>query len=94
MAIKKIQKYHPNIDMEPLFEWDSEGEQTLKALPFVIDWFGRVDAAVAGDQDREDYHIENRKLSAIFQFAKGMPLMFVPETHIKVYNRKRKRGIA
>ena len=25
--------------MKPLFEWDSDGEQTLKALPHVVDWF-------------------------------------------------------
>ena len=81
--------------MKPLFEWDADGEQTLKALPFVIDWFGRAEEAVAGDQDREDYHVEEKKLSAIFQFAKAMPLLFVPETHIiNIYGRKRKRGTA
>ena len=42
VAIKKILMYHPNIDMEPLFELDSEGEWTLKALPHVIDWFERA----------------------------------------------------
>ena len=46
VAIRKILRYHPNIDMEPFFEWDleeeEEGEQTLKALPFVIDWFERA----------------------------------------------------
>ena len=115
VAIKKILKYHPNIDMEPLFEWDVDREQTLKALPFVIDWFERAGLAVAdgrgsvndedsnsdnddGDdeeEEQEDYQIEQKKLSAIFEFAKAMPLMFVPATHIKVNDstRKRKRGI-
>ena len=38
VAIKKILKYHPNIDMEPFFEWNmkGEGEPDLKALPFII----------------------------------------------------------
>ena len=92
--MKKILKYHPNIDMSPLFEWDLDGEQTLKALPYVVDWFERAEEAVAGDEDREDYQIEKKKLSAIFQFAKAMPLLCVPETHIKVHSRKRKQGTA
>ena len=41
-AIKKILKYHPNIDMSPLYGWDSEGEWTLKALPYVINSFERA----------------------------------------------------
>ena len=79
--------------MEPLFEWDADGEQTLKALPFVIDWFGRAEEAVAGAEEWEGYMIEQKKLSAIFQFAKAMPLMLVPASRIKVDDKKRKRGI-
>ena len=91
VAIRKILQYHPNIDMKPLFEWDAEGEQTLKALPYVIDWFDRAEVAVA-DYDREKtYRVEERKLSAIHQFATAMPLLFVPTSHIKVDNKKRKR---
>ena len=94
VAIKKILRYHPNIDMVPLFEWgmEEEGEQTLKALPFVFDWFERAEEAVdekdnsdsdddssESDDDNEeekDYQIAERKLSAIFQFSKAMPLLF------------------
>ena len=93
VAIRKILKYHPNIDMKPLFEWDADGEQTLKALPYVIDWFEKAKEAVSGD-DGGDYNIEERQLSAIFQFAKAMPLLFVPISCIKVNdhrNNKRKR---
>ena len=75
VAMKKILKHHPNIDMEPLFEWGEgkEDEGTLKALPYVVDWFEKAKVAVAeGD---ETYHIEEKKLSAIFQFAKAMPLL-------------------
>jgi len=93
VAIKKILKYHPNIDMKPLFEWDADGEQTLKSLPYAIGWFGRAEEAGARAEEREDYMIEQKKLSAIFQFAKSMPLMFVSASHIKVDDRKRKRGV-
>ena len=82
VAIRKILKYHPNIDTEPLFEWDSDGELTLKALPHVVDWFERAKEAAAGDGDREDYHVEERQLSAIFQFAKSMPLLLEPISRI------------
>ena len=111
VAMKKILKYHPNMDMEPLFEWDADGEQTLKALPFVIDWLDKAKDVVADedmlsdseDEDDEednsvsddyDYCVDERKLSAIFQLAKAMPLLFVPISCIKVddhRNSKRKR---
>ena len=91
VAIKKILKYHPNIDMQPLFEWDADGEQTLKALPHVVDWFERAGEAVAGDIDGEDRRVEQRQLSAIFQFAKAMPLLLVPASNIKEDDKKRKR---
>ena len=106
VAIKKILKYHPNMDMEPLFEWDADGEQSLKALPYVIDWFKRAKEAVADedmladneDEDDEDNDyddcVDEQKLSAIFQFAKAMPLLVVPISCIKVddhRNYKRKR---
>ena len=81
VAIKKILQYHPNLDMGPLFQWDSEGEQTLKALPYLVDWFGKAEEAVAVAGDEENcYRLDEKKLSAIFQFAKGMPWLFVPTT--------------
>ena len=94
VAIKKILKYHPNIDMEPLFEWnmEGEGERYLKALPYVIAWFDRAREAVANEERGERNNIGERKLSAIYQFAKAMPLLFVPTHHIKGENNKRKRG--
>ena len=90
VAIRKILKFHPNIDMEPLFEWDAEGEHTLKALPYVMNWFERARVAVA-DEDEEEYNIEERKLSAIFQFAKTMPLLFEGISYISADDKKRKR---
>ena len=113
VAIKKILKYHPNLDMEPLFEWDAEGEQTLKALPYVISWFGKAKEAIAKDgEDRDDkdfynqdspeeekaevykgedeeYNILQRKLTAILQFARAIPLLFGGIATIKK-DRKRK----
>ena len=76
VAIKKILQNHSNIDMDPqLFEWgmEEEGEQNLKALPHVVNWFERARVAVA---DEEQYNIDGRKLNATFQFAKSMPLLF------------------
>ena len=94
VAIKKILKYHPNIDMEPLFEWnmEEEGERSLLALPFVIAWFERANEAITDDQEAGSHRISERKLSSIYQFAKAMPLMFIPPAHTKEKNvKKRKR---
>ena len=94
IAIKKILKYHPTIDMEPMFDWDAEeGERNLKALPYVIGWFGRANTAVAGEGDTSSCDIEKRKLDAIYQFAKSMPTLFVPTSSSdKVVGKKTKEG--
>ena len=90
VAIKKILKYHPNIDMEPLFDWDAEeGEQNLKALPHVVGWFDRAEEAVADDD--KNYNVEEKKLSAILQFTKAVPLLFVPASHIKKNEHKKRK---
>ena len=90
VVIKKILKYHPNIDMEPLFDWDAdEDEQNLKALPHVVGWFDRAKEAVADDD--ENYNVEEKKLTAIMQFAKAMPLLFVPASHIKKNEHKKRK---
>jgi len=67
------------VDMEPLFELDTEGdERKPKALPYVIDWFDRHVRESTKDEEVVKGSIEARKLSAIFQFARAMPLKFVP----------------
>ena len=95
VAIKKIIKFHPNIDMEPLFQWDAEGEQTLKALSHVMNWFEKAKVAVADeveDVEHECDRIEDRMLSAIFQFAKAMPLLLEGVVNVIVdADKKRKR---
>ena len=94
VVIKKILKYHPNIDMEPFFEWNKEGngERDLKALPYVIAWFDRAQEAVADTEECESYNIDARRLSSMYQFAKAMPLLFVPFPHNKGGDNKRKRN--
>ena len=77
--------------MTPLYGWDKEDEKSLKSLPYVIDWFGRVKEAIGGEKGSgtvED--TSQRKLSAIFQFARDMPLMFVPTRQIAGGGKKRK----
>ena len=96
VAIKKILLYHPNIDMEPLYNWDVDGERTLKSLPYVIAWFERAVEAVSYIRSSEFIHIEYlesivikwRKLSAIYQFALAMPLQFVSPTHTKLDEKR------
>ena len=104
-AIKKILKYHPKIDMTQLFEWGTGDERNIMALPYVIDWFGRAKEAVehVDENDRqskmlrdyvrqrEGYTTKERKLTAIYEFALAMPLLFIPNSHAKAEDKKRKR---
>ena len=83
------QKVLPELDMEPLFEWDMEGERNLKALPFVISWFGRVREYNQSNVDVAN-EVDARKLSAIYQFARAMPLLLVPTTTNMATGGKRK----
>ena len=111
VAIKKILKYHPKFDMTTLFDLAAEGENNLKALPAIVDWFNKAEEAIvdddedgsiwksfgeeedSSDEDSEgDYNLDARKLSAIYQFAQAMPLLFVPVSHTKEVGKKRKRG--
>ena len=100
VATMKILQYHPNIDMSPLFKLDSEGEQNIKGLPYVVDWFERAKEVVATVFLRSGRNIhaaepeksvKTKKLSAIYQFARSMPLMFVTSSHTKAGDKKRKR---
>ena len=47
-------------------------------------------------KDNQDYQVEEKRLSAIYQFARDMPLLFVPTFHINTKaddnGKKRKRG--
>ena len=90
VAIKKILLCHSDIDMKPLYGWDKEDEKSLKSLPHVVDWFGRVKAATGEKGSGIVEDTSPRKLSAIFQFARDMPLMFVPIPQIAGGGKKRK----
>lgn len=67
VAMIKILDCHPHFDMKPLFEWD------LKTLPFVVGWFERAESYC------HDFEVQigKRKLSSIYQFIRGMPMMYV-----------------
>ena len=92
VAMRKILEYHPNIDMEPLFDMasDLEDEQTLRGLPYIVDWFDRAKEALLDEVGT--YNIDRKKLSAIYQFARAMPLMLESASHSKVEGKKRKRN--
>ena len=99
VAIRKILKYHPNIDMEPFFEWgmEEEGEHTLKALPYVMGWFERAEEAVADDDESSNsegggYNVTEQKLSAIYDFSRAMPLLLEGISSMNVDSKKRKRS--
>ena len=84
VAMRKILKYHPKIDMEPFFGWDAEDEWTLKGLPYVLAWFEKA-------READHYFaVEKRKLLAIYEFAKATPLKFAASSSIKAGDRKRK----
>ena len=81
--------------MEPFFEWNMEGDsqRDLKALPYVVAWYDRAQEAVADTEECESYNIDARKLTAMYQFAQAMPLLFVPASQGKGgSDNKRKRG--
>jgi hypothetical protein len=73
------------IDVTPLFGWGSgEGEWSLKALPYVITWFDRAREVIASDDgfgrarvsEIGVIEVDRRQLSAIYDFAKAMPVLF------------------
>ena len=89
VAIEKIFQHHTNIDMRPLFGWDLNDEHTLKSLPCVVGWFERAFEAHSIEMEKHggpgllfisDWRMEGIvkqiKLSAIYQFALAMPLLF------------------
>ena len=59
------------------------------ALPYIVNWFESAREAIANGV--EEYNVEGRKLSAIFQFGKAMPLLLEGISHMNVDNKKRKR---
>ena len=74
VAMIKVLQHHNDFDMTPFFEWE------FKVLPLMIDWFEKA-ATVDMPEDFES-NIEPKKLSSIYQFIRGMPLLYV-ETRLR-----------
>mmetsp|Transcript_21474 Transcript_21474/g.36881 ORF Transcript_21474/g.36881 Transcript_21474/m.36881 type:complete len:434 (-) Transcript_21474:860-2161(-) len=70
VARLKILRHHDHIDMELFFGWGP------KMLPVAVSWFD--EARKCGEDVTS---LEKKKLSAIFQFAKAMPMVFMPVLH-------------
>lgn len=70
VAIIKILLNHNDFDMMPFFEWE------FKVLPLMIDWLENASAITKLPTDFEP-NIGPRKLSCIYQFVRGMPLLYV-----------------
>lgn len=64
----KILRYHDDLDMQPLFEWD------FKVLPYAINWFQRALDCPGG---LDPGVILRKKLSVIYQFIRGMPSEYI-----------------
>eukprot|EP00578_Thalassiosira_sp_NH16_P002256 CAMPEP_0181140538 /NCGR_PEP_ID=MMETSP1071-20121207/35356_1 /TAXON_ID=35127 /ORGANISM="Thalassiosira sp., Strain NH16" /LENGTH=371 /DNA_ID=CAMNT_0023227493 /DNA_START=239 /DNA_END=1351 /DNA_ORIENTATION=- len=84
IAIKKILLHHERLDMTSCFEWE------LKLLPHVIAWFEQAGKCV----ENNDNSLSPRKLDAIYQFTRAMPLTTVAkaecwETQWEMAKRKR-----
>ena len=66
----KILQCHEDFDMQPFFEWE------FKCLPLVVKWFENASSCRVPRRFFEP-NIERRKLSCIYQFVKGLPLLYV-----------------
>ena len=74
IATIKILQTHEDFDMLPFFEWE------FKCLPMVLGWLER--ASVCDMPENFEPNIEPRKLSTIYQFVRGMPVLYV-ETRLR-----------
>ena len=81
VTIRKILRYHTNMDMKSFFQLGSDDDEekgNLKALPYLFAWFDRAREAVTkSDEEEGGYTVEERKLSSIYQYVRAMPLRFV-----------------
>jgi len=74
----KILLQHPDIHLQPFFQWD------LKFLPLVADWFDKalvINETIVSFSSKE---LQRRKVSAVYQFLLGTPLLEVSDHYIKV----------
>eukprot|EP00984_Skeletonema_dohrnii_P023158 scaffold12235_cov78-Skeletonema_dohrnii-CCMP3373.AAC.3 len=72
-AILKILESHPDLEMEPFFQWK------LKLLPVVINWLksarSRLENYLGAYVQRQS--LPSRELSALYKFVRGMPSLTV-----------------
>eukprot|EP00984_Skeletonema_dohrnii_P004378 scaffold1562_cov93-Skeletonema_dohrnii-CCMP3373.AAC.6 len=80
-AICKILESHPNLDIKPFFRWK------LKFLPVIIHWFGRAQEAGL------EQSLGGRKLSSVYSFVRGMPMLVIGGHQEKTRRRSRKRRL-
>ena len=69
VAMIKILMCHDHFDMLPFFEWE------FKVLPMVLGWLERA-SSFRMPRNFEP-NIDKRKLSTIYQFVRGMPVLYV-----------------
>ena len=74
VAMIKILQHHRDFEMQPFFEWE------FKVLPIILGWLER--ASVCDMPEGFEPNIEERKLSTIYQFVRGMPVLYV-ETRLR-----------
>jgi Leucine-rich repeat (LRR) protein len=92
-AIHKILKSHTDFDMEPFLQWK------LKCLPVIVDWFERAKPFLDQDEIEQTLEIEqsfeSRKLSSVYNFVRGMPMLVIDsyQSHEKTRRRSRKRRL-
>eukprot|EP00984_Skeletonema_dohrnii_P010898 scaffold4287_cov110-Skeletonema_dohrnii-CCMP3373.AAC.1 len=76
-AIHKILESHPDLDLEPFFQWK------LKLLPVVMNWFQSARSRMVANDligesiQRQRQSLPSRELSALYKFVRGMPALTV-----------------
>ena len=89
-AMRKILKGHPDFNIEPLLLWK------LKLLPLVMSWFETASTLVDDHKIYEESArtIRSRKLSTLYNFIRGMPLLAIDVSNnnaaMSAHSRKRK----
>ncbi len=94
VAISKILRYHREYDVEHFFQWK------LKFLPLVVAWFVRarplLNSLITVLISRGDYlsliiKMNKVKLSSVYKFVRGMPMLVVDGYQSQVPLRRSKR---
>eukprot|EP00984_Skeletonema_dohrnii_P004383 scaffold1562_cov93-Skeletonema_dohrnii-CCMP3373.AAC.11 len=81
-AICKILTTHDHFDMKPFFRWK------LKFLPVMVAWFQRArEAGLAG----LNHSLGSKKLSSMYDFVRGMPMLVVGGNQGQEKTRRRSR---